>query len=577
MLDADRPQAQTAYATVWMTGRGVGQYGKVMVAASDSPRVCSLQHYDADQKKAGVQSHKNQSVSPLKVPSLFGGETYESEWSGYTHIDQVSWGDWWRINWFAGKHLDGIGYDGMSLKHERLALRSIDDSALPFDDRVALKLAWVDQPSGTMEVQFQSVLQPPEYLPCMNNLSSWSHTCLSAGTGGLAVSQPREPCGLLPHSRWQTQPRLRLQEFETHAVPNASSRSFTCLERQMLGPQDTPLGLFRLSWMVFVPISFAWYACYPNFAFTATNWCTLYCCCPWGYIDNCIPCPCCWCFPWFFWAIGGLVLMALLTFGIALIDLVWYLVNGMAAVCLLPLMPMLEQNHWHNMDRAILICVDDVAFTFAATPFYLSYILYNIYELTANWKGWRDAQEEQSILCGIFRPSVGTLWTYTQAVDAFTDLAALLGYCMHYPAWFSSLWAVTTFNSWAIMLGVASKKISYSRGLLASLLAEDIFQCGLVLTSCLAFSILKKDVSEFMVYSAALSVLSVVKSGMLLLSREFSCQEAMYSAAGANIFETTAMVGFVQLGTPPDWVLAQPDNAGGGADQYQFQYPVPLC
>ena len=83
--------------------------------------------------------------------------------------------------------------------------------------------------------------------------------------------------------------------------------------------------------------------------------------------------------------------MALLTFGIALIDLVWYLVNGMAAVCLLPLMPMLEQNHWHNMDRAILICVDDVAFTFAATPFYLSYILYSIYELTANWKGWRDA------------------------------------------------------------------------------------------------------------------------------------------------------------------------------------------
>ena len=80
------------------------------------------------------------------------------------------------------------------------------------------------------------------------------------------------------------------------------------------------------------------------------------------------------------------------------------------------------------------------------------------------------------------------------------------------------------------MLGVASKKISYSRGLLASLSASDIFQCGLVLTSCLAFSILKKDVSEFMVHSAALSVLSVMKSGMLLLSREFACREAMYSA-----------------------------------------------
>ena len=89
---------------------------------------------------------------------------------------------------------------------------------------------------------------------------------------------------------------------------------------------------------------------------------------------------------------------------------------------------------------------------------------------------------------------------------------------------------VTTFNSWAIMLRVASKKISYSRGLLASLLAGDIFQCGLVLTSCLAFSIVKKDVSEFMVYSAALSVLSVVESGMLLLSREFACREGMYSA-----------------------------------------------
>ena len=203
---------------------GVGQYGKVMVAAFDSPSwilstkikwdSCSdhrsLQHYDADQKKAGVQSHKNQSFSPwTNGASLFGGDTSESEWGGYTHVGQVSWLDWWRINWFAGKHLDGIGYDGMSVKHERLALRSVDDSALPFDDRVALKLAWVDQPSGTIGVQFQSVLQTPEYLPCMDNLTSWSHTCLSAGTGRLAVSQPLELCGLLPHSRWQTQPRVR--------------------------------------------------------------------------------------------------------------------------------------------------------------------------------------------------------------------------------------------------------------------------------------------------------------------------------------------------------------------------------
>ena len=263
---------------------GVDQYGKVMVAASDVPSLIlstkilrnscadhrSLQHYDADQTKARVQSNKSQSFSPLtNGAGIFGGRNSESEWSGYHHVESVSWVDWWRINWFAGKHLDGIGYDGMPVKHEQLALRSIDDSALPFDDRVALKLAWVDQPSGTMGIQFQSVLQPPEYLPCMNNLSSWSHTCLSAGTGGLAVSQ-LGPCGLLPHSRWQTQPRLRLEEFET-AVSNASSRSFTCLERQMLGPQDTPLGLFRLSWVIFVPISFAWYACYPNFAFTATN------------------------------------------------------------------------------------------------------------------------------------------------------------------------------------------------------------------------------------------------------------------------------------------------------------------
>ena len=116
---------------------GVGQYGRVMVAAaSDSPSwilstkikwdSCSdhrsLQHYDADQKKAGVQSHRNQSCSPTNGASLFGGDTSESEWSGYTHVGQVSWLDWWRINWSAGRHLDGIGYDSMPVKHERLAI-----------------------------------------------------------------------------------------------------------------------------------------------------------------------------------------------------------------------------------------------------------------------------------------------------------------------------------------------------------------------------------------------------------------------------------------------------------------------
>ncbi|CAE7266973.1 unnamed protein product [Symbiodinium sp. KB8] len=202
---------------------------------------------------------------------------------------------------------------------------------------------------------------------------------------------------------------------------------------------------------------------------------------------------------------------------------------------------MLEQSHWHNMDRAILVSVDDVAFTFAATPFYLSYILYSIYELTANWKGWRDAQEEQSILFGIFCPSVGTAWTYTQAVDAFTDLAALLGYCMHYPAWFSSSDDLQLLGHHAARCQQKDQLLTWAVG----------------------------DVSEFMVYSAALSVLSVVESGMLLLSREFACREGMYSAAGANIFETTAKVYFVQLGTPPDWVLAQPDNAGFSDSQKQ--------
>ena len=47
------------------------------------------------------------------------------------------------------------------------------------------------------------------------------------------------------------------------------------------------------------------------------------------------------------------------------------------------------------------------------------------------------------------------------------------------------------------------------------------------------------------------------------------CLRRGAAEAGANIFETTAKVYFVQLGTQPDWVFAQPDNAGFSDSQKQ--------
>lgn len=209
--------------------------------------------------------------------------------------------------------------------------------------------------------------------------------------------------------------------------------------------------------------------------------------------------------------------MMLGTLAIALVDLLWYIFNG---VLVLVLMPVFEQKHWQHMDRAILICFHGAGFTFAATPFYLLFILYTVSELTINWKGWQDGTTETSLL--FLQTTVANSWTGFQVIDAFTDVAALLGYCMSYPAWFSALWAITTMNSCAVVRAVTTGALSYENGLWLSLVLEDSFQCILVLLSCLLGDAFHTEIHEFMVYSAALSLLGVVKSTMLLVSRQ--CQ-----------------------------------------------------
>lgn len=524
-----------------------GEHGKVLLSSFEHPAwvlstsvvwdECS-QHetytkYDADPGKSGVQTVRDDSQpGGMFSMSWWTTNEHDSEWHGYIHSPGTLWVDWYRINSFSGKHLHGFAYDGKPLKHEVLTLvqPTQDMSLLPHQVTVDLRV----RPVSKVIMTFQSSSQSPPVaaLSCMNELSVWSQTCLSTDAGALTVDWPLYPCSSAPQSQWQMEPPQSGMNNLTWSSlkDSAADAPTTCRERQMLGPKSTPLNLFGKSLLLF-PLGMAWYACLPRFMCSATDLCTLQC--GWGWaFGNPIPLPfsVCWCWPWCFsWlarcplATVAFVGMMLWTLVIALIDLLWFIFNGVLA---LVLMPVFEQKHWQHMDRAILICFHDVGFTFSATPFYLLYMLYAVSELTINWKGWQDGTTPTSLL--LLQTTVANSWTGFQVIDVFTDVAALLGYCMSYPAWFSALWAITTVNSCAAVCAVTTGALSYENCLLASLVLEDSFQCVLVLLSCLLGGAFHTEIHEFMIYSAALSVLGAAKSTMLLWSRYRNHSENKY-------------------------------------------------
>jgi len=159
----------------------------------------------------------------------------------------------------------------------------------------------------------------------------------------------------------------------------------------------------------------------------------------------------------------------------------------------------------YHMERSILLCCNEIAFTTASAPFYSLKTMYDIYKVTAGWSGWpHDVTRAEQVLL------------FWEGIDALTDAAALVGYARHYPIRFSAVWGATMIPSFVVPGLLLYGRIDYKSALIMSLCMEDVWQLMIVIMICIyPFG---NEVTEFMIYSAISSAFAVVKKLRLLIS-----------------------------------------------------------